>query len=102
MRLVGGYSGATISIADSVFENNYAVSGAGLYIALDFSLTAARTVFRNNTADGLRAAFGGGAWLSSGVAEFTACNFTGNFAWNMAGGEAGVLWCSVSSCYCCR
>ncbi|CAN0485034.1 unnamed protein product, partial [Hapterophycus canaliculatus] len=71
---------ATVTIADSLFEENYAGTGAGIFIASDFSLTVARTVFRNNTAVGERAAFGGGAYISSGVAEFTACDFTGGFA----------------------
>ena len=80
---------ALVSITDSLFEENFAVDGAGLYIS-DSSLTVTGTVFESNSATG---GFGGGrggaaSVVSGGVAEFTACNFTGNTAWAGAGGEA--------------
>lgn len=89
MRVSGGGSfQAVVSIADSLFEENFAVDGGGLWIGSGYLLAVTGTMFHGNNADAL-GGFGGAASVQSGgVAEFTACNFTGNFAFNGAGGEA--------------
>lgn len=76
--------GATVSIVDSLFEDNYAPHGGGLWLSSVSLLTVARSVLHGNKAS----YFGGGASVeSTEVAEFTACNFTESYAYNGAGGE---------------
>eukprot|EP00903_Cladosiphon_okamuranus_P009052 g8654.t1 len=83
VRVHGGYFNTVVSINDSLFEENYAEWGGGLWIVFGYSLSVTGTVFRDN----LVARFGGAVSVGSGgVAEFTACSFTGNSAHNGAGG----------------
>lgn len=92
VRVYGGYFQAVVSIADSLFEGNFAEWGGGLWINSGYSLTVTGTVFRDNGV----ARFGGAASVESGgVAEFTACNFTANFAHNGGGGEMAQQYGAV-------
>lgn len=94
---VGGTGSPTVSIADSVFEGNYAWNGAGMFVSSGFQMTVDRTVFVDNVVPRFfgTVTFGGGAELSGdGDAVFSACNFTGNYAFNAGGGACGVSpWC---------
>ena len=96
MRVIGGGSSlpATVSVADSVFEGNFAAFGAGIWVSSGFRMTVDRTAFVDNVIPRqYAAAIGGGASLGGGGdATFTGCNFTGNYAFNSAGGACDICF----------
>lgn len=78
-------SNATISIWNSLFVENYAPTGGGMYVTSGFRLSVEQTSFVNNWA---YVRSGGGACLSSeGEVVFRGCNFTGGVGSTGGGGE---------------
>lgn len=93
MRVQGDYARgliAQIYISDSLFQENWAPMGGGVYASYGMDLFAERTVFHDNVAE-----MGGSVDISgpSGNARFAECNFTGGFAYNGGGGEVGGERC---------
>lgn len=82
-------SNATISIWNSLFEENFAPIGGGMYVTSGFRLSVEQTSFVNNSA---YVWHGGGASLDSeGEVMFRECNFTGGWGSNGGGGEKEEL-----------
>lgn len=78
-------SKATVNISNSLFEENVAPTGGGMYVTSGFKLSVEQTSFVNNSA---YVRSGGGASLNSeGEGVFRKCTFTGGWGSNGGGGE---------------
>lgn len=79
----------TVSISDSLFDNNLASSGGALYASYGFDFTVERTKFIDNGAYSFGGvAMGGAANLETdGSASFVGCNFTRGWGFHGGGGE---------------
>jgi len=79
------------NVANSWTTDEYASSGAGLYMTAVPSANIIDTRIANNTSTGV-AGFGGGVFAKSSNATFSGCTITENSAFGVLGGLGGGMY----------
>ena len=83
-----------ITIANSIFNNNYNITGGGIYIFDCNSVLISNCIFKNNIAD-----TGGGVYIKQSAATIRNCVFSHNTG-NFSGGGLEIHDCNASVINC--